>query len=363
MSRLDRLYSPPEIGAPGQRAARDRRRDLLLAGAFALVMLGVAAALLLLLAPGLIGGYTLRAYFGSADGLERGIDVMQEGFVIGRVRTVDPVFSGDRDRGDCPEPAPNQAPDLPCFRATLAIQAGWPVPADSDAQLAPAGVLKGNLIRIHPGTALANLDPGSYIPTRERQPDLWMQIASTLDQAQRAIDTTVRPALERIQGLLASMQTEGGAGAGEGSPFAEVLTNLTQITADVQSITGDIAQFTGGLEQAAAQDQISGILADTRAFTGTLGTRSAEISTTLQSYEDLASDLQQVVDSAGPDVTASLQDVQRLLQEVSAALTPVLANIETASRNLAALTGDVRQDPKALLFRGGNKEPAPWFSR
>ena len=103
-------------------------RDLFLAGLFVLAMLAVAAAVLTLLAPGFLGGYTLRAYFEDADGLERGIDVMQEGFVIGRVRSVDPVFSDDGDRGDCPEPSAPRAAELPCFRATLAIQPRWPVP-------------------------------------------------------------------------------------------------------------------------------------------------------------------------------------------------------------------------------------------
>ena len=38
MNRLERLYSPPEIGAPGKRAAVGVRRDLFLAGLFVLTM-------------------------------------------------------------------------------------------------------------------------------------------------------------------------------------------------------------------------------------------------------------------------------------------------------------------------------------
>ncbi len=96
MSRLERLYSPPEIGAPGKRQAQSRHRDLFFAGAFVLAMLAVLGVVLTLLSPGLFGGYGLRAYFLDADGLDRGIDVIQEGFVIGVVQAVDPVFAVDR---------------------------------------------------------------------------------------------------------------------------------------------------------------------------------------------------------------------------------------------------------------------------
>ena len=36
--RLDRLYAPPEIGAPGKRRALDERRQIFLAGIFVLAM-------------------------------------------------------------------------------------------------------------------------------------------------------------------------------------------------------------------------------------------------------------------------------------------------------------------------------------
>lgn len=365
MSRLDRLYSPPEIGAPGKRIAQRRHRDLLWAGLFVLAMLLVAAALLTLLAPGLLGGYSLYAYFEEADGLDRGIDIMQEGFVIGRVGAVEPVFRGAADRADCPEPTGPQAPDLPCFRAQLAIQPGWPVPRGSSAQLAPAGILQGNIIRIHPGTGDARLDPGSTLPTIERQPDVWMQMAATLERARQTLDETIWPALrrlqERVQGVLAALGGDAEDGAGTaaqvGDSLSEVFDNLKQITADLeQSIDPDkITAILGAVEQ------LTGNLAE---VSGSLDARSEDIGGAVRRYEALAGDLREVVGNAGPDVEASLQDAQYLLQELAAALTPILANIETASRNLAALTSELRDAPKSLLFRdGGASDPSPWFER
>jgi len=364
VSRLERLYSPPEIGAPGKRQAQGRRRDLLLAGVFVLSMAAVVVGVLTLLSPGLFQGYSLRAYFLNADGLDRGIDVIQEGFVIGTVQSVDPVFAHDEDRGQCPASVGERAPDLPCFRATLRIQDAWPVPPESKAQLAPGGLLQGNVIRVYPSVLAGTLADGDPIITLDRQPDLPAQMASALEQAQLAIDQTIRPALaqiqERIQGLLGSgMETADGAegdGIDMSKGLAEVFDNLKQLSNDVQTIVDP--------------EKISAILAAVQQMTenlakvsGTFNDRSTDISQAVQSYDALAGDIRRVVNENEPALSASLEDTQYLLQELAAALTPIVANIETASRNLAALSGDLRQDPKSLLFNNPPKTPSPWFKR
>jgi len=355
---LERLYQPPEIGAPGIRRGRRQRRDLVLSGLFVLAMVAMVLAVLLLNVPALFGGYELRAYFPEASGLDRGIDVVQEGFVVGHVGAVEPVFAGDRDRGECPGTEQPRSAELPCFRASLRIQRNWPVPVGSHAQLAPASFLGGNLIRIQPGLADQTLPAIATLP---RQPDLATQAATALTRLQSAIDDTIRPALvqlqERIQGLVAAMGAgkEGEQGtAGEG--VAEVFQNLRQLSADI--------------EQSVDPKRIEAILKSVDTLTGNLATasssldaRSADIGAAVERYTALGADLQRVVNQAEPQVTDSLDDVQYLLQSLSASLTPILANIDTASRNLAALTGDLRQDPKSLLFERVPKEPSPWLSR
>jgi phospholipid/cholesterol/gamma-HCH transport system substrate-binding protein len=363
VSRLERLYSPPEIGAPGKRQAQGRRRDLLLAGIFVLSMAAVVVGVLTLLSPGLFRGYALRAYFLDADGLGRGIDVIQEGFVIGAVQSVDPVFADDDDRDQCPAFVGERAPDLPCFRATLRIQDAWPVPPQSKAQLAPGGLLQGNVIRIYPSVLAGSLEDDDPIATLARQPDLPAQIAAALEQAQLAIDQTIRPALvqiqERIQGLLGSA-TAAADGEGTGTAMDQGLTqvfdNLKQLSDDVQTIV-DPEKISAIL--AAVQEMTANLAKVSATFTD----RSADLSQAVRSYDALAGDIRRVVNENEPALSASLEDTQYLLQELAAALTPILANIETASRNLAALSGDLRQDPKSLLFNNQPQAPSPWFKR
>ncbi|MBK1631936.1 hypothetical protein CKO31_14565 [Thiohalocapsa halophila] len=361
---LERLYQPPEIGAPGIRRGRRQRRDLLLAGLFVLAMAAVVAGVLLLNVPALFGGYPLRAYFPDAGGLDRGLNVVQEGFTIGHVGAVEPVFLDDADRKECPLADEPRSAELPCFRATLRIQRDWPVPEGSQAQLAPAGFLGGNQIRIQPGLADQRLAADAVIPTLPRQPDLPSQAAMALTQLQSAIDDTIRPALQdlqaRIRGLVAALGTgeegEEGAAAVAGEGLAEVFQNLRQLSADI--------------EQTVDPERIGAILASVDKISANLATassgleaRSEDVGAAVQEYTALGRDLRSVVNQAQPAVTDSLDDVQYLLQELSAALAPILANIETASRNLSALTGDLREDPKSLLFNRPEKEPTPWLDR
>lgn len=363
MSRLNRLYSPPELGAPGKRQAHDRHRDLTLAGLFVLLMAGVVVATLLLLTPGLFGGYSLRAYFLAADGLDSGIDVIQEGFVIGRVRALEPVFQHATDRDACPPPSTERAPELPCFRATLHIQQAWPVPAESVAQLASAGVLRGNIIRIIPGTSADTLSPGSAIPTIDREPDLGMQIAAALTQAQRTLDEHIRPALaqlqERLQGVLAmfgKQAEDGELGADLGQGLGAVLDNLVQLSADI--------------EQSIDPQQIQTILSTVQRLSDNLATlsstlpaRTDDIQAAVARYGALADELRGLVESSRPSVEGSLDDVQYVLQELSATLAPILANIENASRNLSALARELREQPTSLLRGREQEDQAPWFER
>lgn len=371
MSRLNRLYSPPELGAPGQRQAQDRHRDLTLAGLFVLLMAGVVVATLLLLAPGLFGGYHLRAYFLTAEGLDSGIEVVQEGFAIGRVRALAPVFQRDPDRSDCPQPSGARATDLPCFRAMLHIQQAWPVPADSVAQLASAGLLRGNIIRIIPGTQDDILRPESAIPTIAREPDLGMQIAAALDQAQRTLDEHIRPTLARLQARLQGVLAMFGEQLDDGDPGADpgtglgadlgrglgaVLENLVQLSADIEQ----------SIDPAQIQDILSAVqrLADNLAsVSAALPARTDDIQDAVARYGALADELRGLVESSRPSVEGSLDDVHYVLQELSAALAPILTNIENASRHLSALARDLREEPASLLRGRPQEDQSPWFER
>jgi len=362
MSRLEHLYSPPEIGAPGKREGRARRRDLLLAGLFLIGMAAVALAALALVIPGIFGGqYRLRAYFLDAKGLDPGIQVIQEGYVIGLVEGVSPVFPGkDPDAGLCPAPpadGSDRSPALPCFRATLRIRRGWPVPVDSRAQLGSSGLLSGDAIKVQPGSSEEVLANGALINAQGREPDLMAQIAALTTSIDGIVKETIQPALASIKTQIQTIETLLGTGADQGENrerLAGAFENLRKLSAELEQAVDaqKIAAILGSVEQMSAH------LAE---VSSQLKGSTEEVRSTVKQYGVLAKDIQGLVVDNKPAVQRSLDDTQFLLQELSSSLSPILTNIEDATRNLSALSRDLRRDPAVILKGHQVEEKTPWF--
>lgn len=367
MSRMERLYAPPEIGAPGRRAARARRRDLILSGLFVLAMGLVVLAGFLVLRPGLLGdSYRLHVYFADANGLSTGMQVIEDGYAIGIVESVNAVFPGDLPTDvTCPVPENSAAPRsplLPCFRATLRIRDAWPVPLDSQAEFASAGLLQGMAIRIIPGSAESPLAADSSLPSRGSEADIVALVAELTSTIQSVVEESVRPALaslerqiQAIEGLLGTVPgDEGSAESPERTQLLGALDNLTTLSSD--------------LEKAVDPEQIGNILASVEALTkhletvaGGLGQHTEQVSNTVQEYGDLAGDIRGMVAENRPTLRRTSDDAQFLVQELSASLVPILANLEDATRNLAALSREVRADPSSVIRSRKQENQSPWF--
>lgn len=353
MSRLERLYAPPEIGAPGKRAAAQVKRDLILAGLFVLTMAAVLIGALALIVPGLFGGnLRLYAYFPDAGGLAPGMHVSQADYVIGVVESVEPVFPDAAATNPCP--APETAG--PCFRATLRIRDRWPIPRDSAAQVASAGLLQGNALRILPGRDRDTpLRDGEPIAVVGREADLMAQLALLADSLQGLVEHTIAPALADIAEQIATLKGMLGSGPG-GSPsggagdekpnngdrLAGIFNHLNQLSADLAAAV-DPVQLTRILDSVEA---VSGNLVGVSA---TLIDRSQDMQQAVQQYGDLAADLRRLVKHNRPSIDRSVADSQYLLQELASALGPILEQVETATRHLAELSRDLRNNPAVII--------------
>ena len=86
-----------------------------------------------------------------------------------------------------------------------------------------------------------------------------------------------------------------------------------------------------------------------------------EVQAAVKQYGELAQEIRGIVSANKPALEGTLDDTQVLLQEISASLTPILTNIEDATRNLSALSRDLRQNPASILQGRTVEERAPWF--
>ena len=362
--RLDRLYAPPEIGAPGKRRALAERRQLLLAGVFVLAMALVVVAAFALILPGLLGQtYRLEAYFPDAEGLDPGMQLIQEGYVIGLVERVKPVFPGDPDHGrHCPPPAagaPPRSPTLPCFRATLRIRDQWPIPRDSQVRLTTLGLLKGNALSIAVGPSAELLAPGAVIAALAPEPDLTQQLAVLTETVRLVVEESIAPTLASIRDQVKTIELLVGGGEDQG--LAGNREQLAGAFENLRLLSDNLVKVVDPQAIGAILGSVETMSADLARITAEMAASTKDVQRTVNNYDGLATDIRGLVNENRPALERSLDDTQFLLQSLAAALTPILTNIEDASRNLAAFSQELRSHPTHLLRPRETEEQAPWF--
>ncbi len=364
--RLDRLYAPPEIGAPGKRRALAERRQLLLAGVFVLAMALVVVAAFALILPGLLGQtYRLEAYFPDAEGLDPGMQLVQEGYVIGLVERVKPVFPGDPDHGrHCPPPAagaPPRSPTLPCFRATLRIRDQWPIPRDSQVRLTTLGLLKGNALRIAVGPSAELLAPGAVIAALAPEPDLTQQLGVLTETVRLVVEESIAPTLASIRDQVKTIELLVGGGEDPGQGLAGNREQLAGAFENLRLLSDNLVKVVDPQAIGAILGSVETMSADLARITAEMAASTKDVQRTVNNYDGLATDIRGLVNENRPALERSLDDTQFLLQSLAAALTPILTNIEDASRNLAAFSQELRSHPTQLLRPRETEEQAPWF--
>ncbi len=364
--RLDRLYAPPEIGAPGKRRALAERRQLLLAGVFVLAMVLVVVAAFALILPGLLGQtYRLEAYFPDAEGLDPGMQLVQEGYVIGLVERVKPVFPDDPNHGrHCPPPAagaPPRSPTLPCFRATLRIRDQWPIPRDSQVRLTTLGLLKGNALRIAVGPSAELLAPGAVIAALAPEPDLAQQLAVLTETVRLVVEESIAPTLASIRDQVRTIELLVGGGEDPDQGLAGNREQLAGAFENLRLLSDNLVKVVDPQAIGAILGSVETMSADLARITAEMAASTKDVQRTVNNYDGLATDIRGLVNENRPALERSLDDTQFLLQSLAAALTPILTNIEDASRNLAAFSQELRSHPTQLLRPRETEEQAPWF--
>ena len=364
--RLDRLYAPPEIGAPGKRRALAERRQIFLAGVFVLAMVAVVVVAFALILPGLLGqAYRLEAYFPDAEGLDPGMQLIQEGYVIGLVERVQPVFPGDPAHGrHCPRPAavaPPRSPTLPCFRATLRIRDQWPIPEDSEVRLTTLGLLKGNALRIAVGQSAELLAPGAVIAARAPEPDLTQQLAVLTETVRLVVEESIAPTLASIRDQVKTIELLVGGGDEQGQGLAGNREQLAGAFENLRLLSDNLVKAVDPQAIGAILASVETMSADLARITAEMAGSTQDVQRTVNNYGDLATDIRGLVNENRPALQRSLDDTQFLLQSLSASLNPILTNIEDASRNLSAFSQELRTQPTQLLRPRETQEQAPWF--
>ncbi|MGH8553902.1 MAG: hypothetical protein ACRERS_11465, partial [Methylococcales bacterium] len=175
MSGIERFYSPPEIGAPGRREAKKRRRDLLITGVFTLAML-----VALVLAIGFLFGLSAETVLYTTEcpasgGVSAGTPILQQEYPIGQVVSVKPLIIDGKK--------------APPFILSLQIDRDWRVLPSDLFLIGSAGLLKGNVVNL-----VSVAKPESEVP------ELFLEQGGKLDcEIETGLMAKLDPIIESVR--------------------------------------------------------------------------------------------------------------------------------------------------------------------
>ena len=302
-------------------------------GLFVIVALAISVTTFLIAANFHFTGqtHTYRTYFSYIGGLDAGNLVRFGGRKGGTIQSVEPW-----------------AEDMTKTEVVFELQTEIPVNEQSLATIASLNALGQNYLEIMPGSSAApRIAPGGVVPSVE---------ALTFSDLTRKVASVADDAVE----LMARMDAK-----------------VTTVVDDLHAVLGNLEELTG--EQ--NQRNVARMLENTNDFLETqtpkIDNLTTQLSDTLLRIQELSSDFQQLARDADDTVNninrtveetrdplqdslqeleLALRDAQQLLKDARTLLLvnegnvgEIIENFRDASKNIEALSSDLRQRPWSIL--------------
>lgn len=342
---------------------RSSRINYIAVGAF--VLIAVAG---LMVAIALLTGRTgpTDEYFTRYDnvaGVRSGTPVRFEGYRVGQVSAVKPVTDENGVR----------------FRVEFFVEHGFPIPEDSRAMIASAGILAGSSIEIERGGAKETLQAGAMIepgPTTDPMATMTRLVRQVNDidvgEVQSLLETvslyaegigeTLLESTPRMLGDL-EMVTESIRGTAPqiARNLDEFLANLNQeimapenivrlertlrnVDESAQSLNEDVLSIEN-------RDRLRAILSNFDTSSRNLAQLSSNLERNQDQVTGIIDNLDEMVGDSREPMRESVENLRYTLDAVSRNIDSITRNLEGASRNMSEFSRQIRQNP-SLLLRG-----------
>ncbi len=271
------------------------------------------------------GGATDRYFteYPNVSGVRSGTPVLFEGYRIGQVEGVEPIHDAGQTR----------------FRVELSVRRGWPIPADSQAELASSGLLADVLIGIRQGRSSDMLAPGASIPALPGA-DLFGAFSDLAREAQSLSAQRIGPLVDLVSARLDDLTTDLKDSAPQLVGDArETLERLKSAATAVDTLLGP--------QNRASIEAILGNLVSTSENAERL---SADFDSSREQLDALLVELQGIAADNRPEVQRAIRELRYTMETVSGRIDTITHHLEAASRNVNEFTLEIRRRPNLLLF-------------
>jgi phospholipid/cholesterol/gamma-HCH transport system substrate-binding protein len=292
---------------------RNEKRNYIVVGVFVITML-VALILWIALLSGRTGS-TDNYYivYDNVMGLKTGVEILYEGFPVGHIEGISPVEREGRRS----------------YRVDVSVTRNWPIPEDSVAKIAAAGLLSAYVLDIRAGESQILLEPGSEIEGQEAQ-DMLSAVNAVADEALRVIEESVRP-------MLASFA--------EGAPG--IVDNVEEFTAELKQTVDQV----NAILSPANVERVGKILENLDSATGEFATLIEGLGQTRLLVGGLIEKVDALLEEDQGELNVAIRDLRRTLAAISRRIDSVTSDLESTMRNMNEFSRQLRENP-GVLVRG-----------
>lgn len=288
-----------------------------------------------------------RVLFDNVTDLKYGTVVRYEGFPIGQVDEIDPIYENGKYR----------------FGVMVSVKQGWKFPADSKAGIRASSFLAAKTIDIQGGKSADVIAVGGDIPGTGAG-DMFALMSGLAGRVGALLDTGVVPLIEQLK--VSIKQLTDTANSQIGGVGGDVRTLVANASTHLDAISSSITDLTAGMQTNV--DQLHKVLSDGNVkaidhILVNLDTASQSADKTLAELNALsievngvAQSIQAMINRNSKNVDKSTADLEYILRAVSQNIDAITNNLEGTTRNMNEFSRLIRQNP-GLLLGGGS--PAP----
>jgi phospholipid/cholesterol/gamma-HCH transport system substrate-binding protein len=292
---------------------RNEKRNYIVVGAFVIAML-VALILWIALLSGRTGATDdYYIVYDNVMGLKTGVEILYEGFPVGHIEDISPVDREGRRS----------------YRVDVSVTRDWPIPEDSVAKFAAAGLLSAYVLDIRAGESQTLLEPGSEIEGQEAQ-DMLSAVNAVADEALRVIEESVRP-------MLASFA--------EGAPG--IVDNVDQFTVELNKTVDQINAILSPVNV----ERVGKILENLDNATGEFATLIEGLGETRLLVGGLIEKVDALLEEDQGELNVAIRDLRRTLAAIARRIDSITSDLESTTRNMNEFSRQLRENP-GVLVRG-----------
>ena len=318
---------------------KDSRINYVIVGGFVSAMVVVFVVIISMLAGST--GSTDKYYtvYGNVGGLKFGTQVLYEGYQIGQVDSVEPMFEDGKVQ----------------FRVNLEVEEGWVIPDDSVARATVSGLLSAMTIDIAGGDSPSALPPGSMIEGVAPS-----NFFAALSEIGAEFGDLSQNSLKPLIANLNTYVTEIGDAAVENT--GPMLANLKDISDDlsdqVPKISSSLSRTAGLLENDVFGEpnrkNLAAVLDNFESASSDMAGLAEELNETRVLIHEAIEEMHGVVASNSTDINDTIRDLRYTLATIARTVDDITGNLEATSRNFAEFSRSIRQNPGLLL--GGSPQ-------